>query len=266
MGASVDRRSALPMPVNARGAPRAVAVVGAGITGLVAAYELKRRGMPVTLFEATGMPGGSIGTSIADGFLAEHGPNSFVTSAPVEALIADLGLDADVVDANPVSNRRYIVRKGALVPFPLSPVAMLTTPLLSMRAKLRVLLEPLVRPRTSTEDESVATFVRRRLGNEVLEYAVNPFIAGIFAGDPARLSMEHAFPRVAALEREHGSISMGLVRTRRSARAAARIWPASTATGFGRACRPRSRCYIWPSMSLSAPLKRFDLCLHLSRL
>lgn len=228
----MDRRSVLPPDVIERGAPRAVAVVGAGITGLVTAYELKRRGMPVTVFEATGIPGGAIGTSIADGFLAEHGPNSFVTSAPVEALIADLGLDADVVNANPIANRRYVVRDGKLVPFPLSPFAMLTTPLLSTRAKLRVLLEPLVSARDSTDDESVGAFVRRRLGAEVLDYAVNPFIAGIFAGDPDRLSMEHAFPRVAALEREHGSLSMGLVRTRRAARAARKA-PRLTARAGG---------------------------------
>ncbi len=217
MSAIVDRRGAQPPYDIERGEPRSVAVIGAGITGLVAAYELKRRGVPVTLYEATGQAGGSIGTSLADGFLAEHGPNSFVSSAAVESLIEQLGLEDEVVEANPDANRRYIVRGGKLLPFPMTPLAMLRTPLLSKRAKLRIMLEPLVRGERQAEDESVASFVRRRLGAEVLDYAVNPFIAAIFAGDPEHLSMLHAFPRVYALEREHGSLSRGLMASRRQA-------------------------------------------------
>jgi len=217
MGASVDRRGAHPSPEIERGEPRSVVVIGAGITELVAAYELKGRGVLVTLFEASGQAGGAIGTSLADGFLAEHGPNSFVTSAPVETLIEQLGLQDEVVEANTDANRRYIVRDGVLVPFPMTPWSMLTTPLFSKRAKLRVLLEPLVRTKPGSGDESIASFVRRRLGAEVLDYAVNPFIAGIFAGDPEQLSMAHAFPRVFALERQYGSLSRGLMKSRRDA-------------------------------------------------
>ncbi|AMW06610.1 hypothetical protein GEMMAAP_06345 [Gemmatimonas phototrophica] len=197
------------------GDSRSVAVVGAGITGLVAAYELRRRGVNVTLYEASGHTGGAIRTTHADGFLAEHGPNSFVTSAAVDTLLQQLDLQDDVVEASPGANRRYVVRNGALMPFPLSPPSMLTTGLLSFKAKLRVLLEPLVRTRTQDSDESVASFVRRRLGHEVLDYAVDPFISGIFAGDPETLSMAHAFPRVAELERQYGSLSKGLMMTRK---------------------------------------------------
>jgi oxygen-dependent protoporphyrinogen oxidase len=196
---------------------RSVAVVGAGITGLVAAYELRRRGVNVTLYESSEHSGGAIRTTHAEGFLAEHGPNSFVTSAPVEALLDELDLLDDVVEANPDANRRYVVRNGALVPFPLSPPAMLGTRLFSFRAKLRVLLEPLVRRSADDSDESVASFVRRRLGHEVLDYAVDPFISGIFAGDVETLSMAHAFPRVYALERTYGSLSRGLMAQRRNA-------------------------------------------------
>jgi len=228
MGSAVDRRGATEPPDIERGEPRSVVLIGAGITGLVAAYELKRRGVPVTVFEAGARAGGAIGTSLADGFLAEHGPNSFVSSAPVDELLSRLGLHDDVVEANADANRRYIVRNGRLVAFPMTPLALLTTPLLSFRAKLRVLLEPLVRGGADDADESVASFVRRRMGKEVLDYAVNPFIAAIFAGDPERLSMAHAFPRVYELEREHGSLSKGLVRSRRAARKAAARGTASS--------------------------------------
>ncbi len=205
-----------------RGDGRSVAVVGAGITGLVAAYELRRRGVNVTLYESDNHAGGAIRTTHAEGFLAEHGPNSFVSSAPVDDLLGKLDLLDDVVEANAAANRRYIVRNSALLPFPMTPPAMLGTRLFSVRAKLRVLAEPLVSRGASAEDESIASFVRRRLGREVLDYAVDPFISGIFAGDAERLSMAHAFPRVFALEREHGSISKGLMAQRRATKAARR--------------------------------------------
>lgn len=217
MRALADMIGNAPSTDGDSGATRSVAVVGAGITGLVAAYELRRRGVHVTLYEASGHTGGAIRTTHADGFLAEHGPNSFVTSAAVDTLIQQLDLQDDVVEASPGANRRYVMRDGALRPFPLTPPAMLGTRLLSFKAKLRVLLEPLVRARRTGGDESVASFVRRRLGREVLDYAVDPFISGIFAGDPETLSMAHAFPRVAELEREYGSLSKGLMAQRKLA-------------------------------------------------
>jgi len=192
------------------GAPT-VAVVGGGITGLVAAYLLRRRGVRVTLFEAADQVGGAIRTTRTDGFLAEHGPGAFLTSPLAEGLLDTLGLGPAVVEASPSANRRYVVRDGALVPFPVRPLAMLTSPLLTPQAKMRVLLEPLVRAPAGSDDESVAAFVRRRLGAEVLDYAVDPFVAGIFAGDPEQLSLRHAFPRVAELEAQHGSLSRGLM-------------------------------------------------------
>lgn len=216
-----DHIGAHPVPRSAGDEHRTVVVVGAGITGLVAAYALQRRGVHVTLYEAGSHPGGSIRTTHADGFLAEHGPNAFVTSPLVESLLEQLDLTDDLVEAAPSAHQRFVVRGATPEPFPLTPLAMLSTPLLSLRAKLRVLLEPLVRARRADGDESVASFVRRRLGHEVLEYAVDPFISGIFAGDPESLSMAHAFPRVMELERQHGSLSRGLMAQRRSGSGAA---------------------------------------------
>jgi oxygen-dependent protoporphyrinogen oxidase len=211
--------AATAMNGDASASGRRVAVVGAGITGLVTAWHLAQQGVDVTLFEASGQAGGAIRTTHADQFLAEHGPNSFVTSPAVEQLLADLDLLDDVVEASRTANRRYVVRRGSLLPFPLSPLAMLSTSLFSLRAKLRVLLEPLVARGTASRDESIASFVRRRLGSEVLDFAVDPFISGIFAGDPEQLSLQHAFPRIHELEQTHGSLSQGLMAQRRAARA-----------------------------------------------
>ena len=162
MRVAIDMTGNMPPNDSDGSGPRSVAVVGAGITGLVAAWELRRRGVNVVLYEASGHAGGAIRTTHADGFLAEHGPNSFVTSPAVESLLQQLHLEEDVVQANPGAKRRYVVRDGRLVPFPLTPSSMLGTSLLSLRAKLRVLLEPLVRTRRQEGDESVASFVRRR--------------------------------------------------------------------------------------------------------
>lgn len=255
MRALADRQDNVSEQQPDPGDRRSVAVVGAGITGLVAAYELRRRGVNVTLYEASEHSGGAIRTTHADGFLAEHGPNSFVTSAPVEALLAQLDLLDDVVEANPDANRRYVVRDGVLVPFPLSPPAMLGTRLFSFRAKLRVLLEPLVRRSADDSDESVASFVRRRLGHEVLDYAVDPFISGIFAGDAETLSMAHAFPRVYALERTHGSLSRGLMAQRRGAPSIAQTASSAETGADGAPVRTRLISFIDGMQTLTDALE-----------
>lgn len=216
-----DRVGDVPTREPDSGEGRSVAVVGAGITGLVAAYELRRRGVNVTLYEASPTAGGNIRTSHADGFVAEHGPNSFMTSPAVDALLHQLGIESEVVTATDSARKRFVVRGGTLEPLPLSPPALLRSRLLSARGKIRALMEPFVRTPAAEGDESVASFVRRRLGREVLDYAVDPFVSGVYAGDPETLSMAHAFPRLHGLERMHGSIVRGMLAKRRAAKSAA---------------------------------------------
>jgi oxygen-dependent protoporphyrinogen oxidase len=186
-----------------------VAVVGGGIAGLTAAYVLHaRHDLNVTVFEASDTVGGAIRTEETDGFLVEHGPNSVRSSAPIlHRCIDALGLADAVVPANDAARRRYVVRDGAPTALPMSLGAFLTTDLLSWRGKLRLLAEPFAGG--GTAGESVASFVRRRLGPEVLDYAVNPFVGGVYAGDPERLSVRHAFRRLFDLEQTHGSLFRG---------------------------------------------------------
>ena len=226
-----DKVGGEPLQNQDAGDHRSVAVVGGGITGLVTAYELRRRGVNVTLYEASGHSGGAIRTAHVNGFIAEHGPNSFMTSAPVEALLTQLALHDDVVEPNAGANQRFVVRGGRLIAFPLSLSAAASTRLFSLPAKLRLLLEPLVKAGPIDVDESVASFVRRRLGREVLDYAVDPFVSGIFAGDPESLSMAHAFPRAFQLERTHGSLAKGFIAQRREAAADRRLTAAKGANG-----------------------------------
>ncbi|HEX2636022.1 MAG TPA: protoporphyrinogen oxidase [Gemmatimonadales bacterium] len=207
----------------------AVAVVGGGIAGLTAAYRLKQRGTRVVVYEAGDRVGGSIRTERRDGYIAELGPNALASpSPPLRALIAELGLEPSLLPASPAAKNRYVIRKGKLLPLPLSPQALLTTRLLSNGAKLAVFGEPLVEAGESPVEESVATFVRRRFNQEVLDYVANPFVGGIYAGDPEQLSVRLALPKLYALERTHGSVikafgSMMRARKRDAAAGAAAV-------------------------------------------
>jgi oxygen-dependent protoporphyrinogen oxidase len=189
----------------------AVAIVGAGVAGLTAAYRLKRRGIRVVVYEASDRAGGVIMTERRDGYLAELGPNSLMAGGGALAeVLSQLGLDASRVEAHRDARKRYIVRKSKLVALPTSPSQVLTTRLLSNGAKLAIFGEPMVEPGDSPMEESVATFVRRRFNQEVLDYVANPFVAGIFAGDPEQLSARQAFPRLHDLEHSHGSVVKAL--------------------------------------------------------
>jgi protoporphyrinogen/coproporphyrinogen III oxidase len=189
-----------------------VAIIGGGITGLTTAFRLQRKNIPVTLYEASDRVGGVIQTVRRDGYLAEFGPNTLLeTSAKVSALIDDLGLKSRRLYSDPIANNRYVVRDRCLINMPESPFGFIATPLFSSAAKLRLLLEPFVRRVDQSREESVAQFVRRRLGPEFLDHAVDALVGGIYAGDPEKLSVPQAFPKLYALERDYGSLIKGQI-------------------------------------------------------
>jgi protoporphyrinogen/coproporphyrinogen III oxidase len=192
--------------------PVDVLVVGAGISGLVAAYRLKLAGFTVQVIEARTRPGGVIGTVARDGCLFERGPNSALDTTPlIGALVDALGLGAQMRFASQVADKRYVMRDGALTPLPTSPGAFFATRLFSLSAKLALVREIFVAPSPPDADESIAAFVRRRLGHEFLDYAIDPFVAGIYAGDPEKISVRAAFPKLLALEQRWGSLIRGQI-------------------------------------------------------
>lgn len=191
---------------------RSVAVVGAGISGLVTAYWLQKNGRDVTVLESSARVGGTIVTEKQDGFLIDLGPNSTLeTSQTLRDLIRELGIEDQKIYGNAISNNRYVLRNGTLQALPMTPPAFLKTRLFSTRAKLRLLKEPFIRP-TGGNDISLADLVRYRLGDEILDYAINPFVAGVYAGEPEKLSAPAAFPKLYALEQKYGSFIKGAVK------------------------------------------------------
>jgi oxygen-dependent protoporphyrinogen oxidase len=183
-----------------------IAVLGGGVTGLAAAYRLARMGHSVRLFEESDRLGGVIRTEMTDGWLVEGGPASLRETSPlIPVIMKTVGLNGARVNAAPSAKRRYIVRDGRLVPLPSSPAGLLFSGILSPLGKLRLLTEPLTRPKPHAPDRSFAQLVREHCGREVVDYIAQPIAAGIYGGDADKLSARHAFPGLWDMEHLHGS-------------------------------------------------------------
>jgi oxygen-dependent protoporphyrinogen oxidase len=191
---------------------KSVAIIGAGITGLTAAFYLKRKGLAVTVYEASGRVGGAIRSLRKDGYLAEFGPNTLLETSPkISQLINDAGLQSRRLDPDPKADARYVVRYGRPIAMPGSPLGFVTTNLFTLKAKFAVLREPFIKPRRDGVEESIGQFVVRRFNQEFLDHAIDALVAGIYAGDPNKLSVVHAFPKLKALEDNYGSMIKGQI-------------------------------------------------------
>ena len=189
-----------------------VAIIGAGITGLTAGFYLQRKGIPVTVYEAGSRVGGVIESLRSHGFLAEFGPNTILETSPrIGELIRDAGLQSRRLDPDPRASARYVVRYRRPIAMPASPLGFFTTKLFTAKAKLAVLREPFVPPRRDGKEESVAEFVVRRLNQEFLDHAIDALVAGVYAGDPHKLSVTQAFPKLGQLEERYGSLIRGQI-------------------------------------------------------
>lgn len=208
---------------------RDIAIVGAGITGLVIAYQLKKMGHNVRVFESAKEVGGAIKTVIENGWHTESGPNTvLLKDQRIRDFIEnELNLEEELIFANDKSAKRYIVKNGKPQALPTSPLAFLFSPFFSLSAKMDLLKEPFIPPKDpkNLEEETVAAFVRRRLGKEFLDYAINPFIAGVYAGNPEHLSVSQAFPKLVELEQEYGSLIKGQLKGAKKRKEAGRENP-----------------------------------------
>ncbi|HEV3037986.1 MAG TPA: protoporphyrinogen oxidase [Candidatus Angelobacter sp.] len=211
-----------------------VAIVGGGIAGLSAAYYLEKArqngaGLEWTLFEKSGRLGGVLRTEYRDGYIIEAGPDSFLTEKPdASRLCHDLGLWAELIHSNDSERKTYILVKNRLVLMPdglqfMVPtrlLPMITTPLFSLGAKLRMAREWFRSPNSNHnhqgQDESVAAFVRRHFGQEMVDRVAEPLLSGVFGGDVERLSVQAVLLRFVTMEREHGSLVRASLKKRKA--------------------------------------------------
>jgi protoporphyrinogen/coproporphyrinogen III oxidase len=186
-------------------------VVGGGISGLVCAYALRKAGIDALVVEASPRAGGLIQSEQREGFLLELGPQSFSGTSQLSALCEELGI-ADQRMVAPPRALRYVLVNGKLTPVPLSPPAMLISSLLSSSTKWKIARDAFGTSHSPEDDESIAQFVRRKFGAELLDRLVGPFVSGIYAGDPERLSLRAAFPSLYEAEKSAGSVIRGMMR------------------------------------------------------
>ena len=185
-----------------------VVVAGAGIAGLAAALQLQLAGEDLLLVDALDRPGGVMRTDHVSGYVIERGPNTTHVKAPMLDFLRELGADKSLLAAQPASRLRWIYDAGRLLPVPMSPLGLLRTPLLTTGGKWRLLAEPFI-CRANAGDESVAEFIGRRLGKQVVDGLVGPFLTGVYAGDEHELGAEAVFPSLVEMERKSGSIVLG---------------------------------------------------------
>lgn len=193
-------------------------VVGGGISGLVCAYALQKAGVEVLLVEASARPGGVINSVGRDGYLLELGPQSFSGTAELQSLCAELGLADELLAAAPKAPR-YVLVGGKLEAVPLSPPAFFTSSLIDGSTKLALARDIFGRSVPPEGDESVAAFIRRKFSAQLLDRLVGPFVSGVYAGDPEKLSVRSAFPELHEAERAAGSIVRGMLRRAKSKKA-----------------------------------------------
>jgi len=190
-----------------------VTILGAGISGLATAYWLQKDGYDVYVIEQKGEAGGTMETFFQEKFLIDYGPNSGLETTPLIRKLADeIGIADEIIYANESSNKRYILKHDELHPLPTSPRAFLKTKLFSTKAKFRVIAEPFIGKSNDGYYQSIAQFVKRRLGQEFLDYAIDPFVSGVFAGDPEKLSVKSAFPKLYRLEEIYGGLVKGMIK------------------------------------------------------
>jgi len=186
--------------------------VGAGISGLVCAYALRKAGIEAQVVEASDRPGGVIRSERRDGFLLELGPQSFAGTPPLRQLCRELGIEGELLEA-PRKAPRFVLVGGALREVPLSPPAFFASSLFSARTKWSLLRDVFGTSHPPEQDESIAAFIRRKFSAELLEKLVGPFVSGIYAGDPEQLSLRGAFPQLHEAEKAAGSIIRGMIRS-----------------------------------------------------
>ena len=192
-----------------------VAIIGGGISGLTAAYQLKRQGHQVVVLERQVRPGGNAISENLNGFLMEHGPSTVNATVPeVEELSRTLGLNSFVLPLSEQVKHRYLVKGGELAGIPVHPMGFLSSDYLSLKGRLRLLAETLIPKGDHSSDESVDQYITRRFGAEFSNRIMDPLVGGLYAGHSDELSVQSVFPKLIEMEQKYGSLSMAVLMSR----------------------------------------------------
>ncbi len=189
-----------------------IIIIGGGISGMAAAFRLKHdHGLDSIVLESADRPGGKAQTEYIEGFTCEHGTNSWIDKEPAaKELLSDLGISDRIQPADEAAERRFIFRAGGLREIHLHPLKFMLSSVLPLGARLRLAIEPLTKKRTDGAEETLAEFAARRLGKGARDILISPMASGVYAGDPAQLSVRSCFPKVCALEERYGSLIKGM--------------------------------------------------------
>lgn len=191
-----------------------IAILGAGISGLSLGFQLKKQGVDFVIIEKSNDAGGIIQSQIINGFLCEMGPNTvLINNLEIKQMIEDLGLSTSIILPNEQAiNNRFILKDGIPEPFPMSLKSAIKSKLFNWNTLLNLLKEPFIPKKKNTEEESLASFCERRLGKQILENFIAPFVNGIYAGDPNKMSIDHTLSILKEAENKYGSIILGMMK------------------------------------------------------
>jgi len=192
-----------------------ITIIGAGLTGLSLAYHLQQAGVPYLLLEGTGEAGGYMKTVKMNDCILELGPNSILADEELVSFFKNIGIEKELLPANEVSKARYIFKKGRYRKLPENPVKLLLGNFFSLSTRLKIFKEPFA-PSIEKENETLEEFFTRRFGKEVNDYALTPFITGIYAGNPQEILIEESFPVLKEYERKYGSVLKGFIKNKPS--------------------------------------------------
>ena len=194
-----------------------IGIIGAGISGLTTAHFLQKNNIPYQLFEANSHPGGYIQTQKKADYLLELGPNSILVDEEIEAFIDEVGLSSHVLLPDDVSKNRFIFKNGKYRKLPSSPLGLISNSFFSFSTKMAIYKER-KKPAQKLHQETLSHFIGRRFSNEIVDYALNPFVSGIYAGNPDELLVEKTFPFLQEYEQQYGSVIKGFVKNKSAKR------------------------------------------------
>lgn len=192
-----------------------VGIIGGGISGLMVAHQLQKMGIGYDLFEQAEQPGGNLKSVRVKDYVLEMGPNALAMTDELATLVEELKLQQELVSSEPVTHKRYVLRKGRYHLLPDSLLKLATAPFFSLKTRLQFVKEPFRKMSEAGKGETVSSFIQNRFSNEVLDYAVGPFVSGVYGSDPAQLLISKTFPRLYQEAQAHGSVMKSLLKSQR---------------------------------------------------